>query len=416
MNNQWLVVLILVIVGVIGLLAFLKLIRWLIHRGFVIADRAPHLKMETLFNSWMNDKDVEVADLVKRKADDESIELLRKELVEIEEQSKTAQNPLIPLRTAIMDAVDYYYLLKGFLEADEQTRHKYYGRELCEDADMAARTGLKYMFMYKILRYYSFLKYNDAIVNEGEDDWFTFYTWIAGNRAKAQKQFYTKEDKLTYGFLFKGYSDHMKGFRKTCLDARPRTPIRGEGPEKEPWLRASIKPEEKPEVPDTPLASSLNDQQVDRLTSLMENRFLKICKGELYVVHNVPPLNPDDAFYLDAGLLLIFLAKNLENPNDCEVYGRRIIESVLRKHKGDLTTEELNKAFNNAWDAVRLYRKTYEENNDLILTISIGAAAVFDIPPDKVYEKGLIAPIVNKIMEDSSDLINEIKYIVRRIQ
>lgn len=101
---------------------------------------------------------------------------MRNELLEIEEESRKAEDPLVPLRTAIMTAVDTSLLSETIMNLDDRLRKKaqsQLGESFTDD-----KLGWSYLagnFMCGILRQYSLLKYDDA----AKDDWFTCYVEAA---------------------------------------------------------------------------------------------------------------------------------------------------------------------------------------------------------------------------------------------
>lgn len=147
-----------------------------------------NLTMQRAWDYWtrnknrLSDEDRRIAELAEERLSESAVENIRRELLEVEEKSNKAEDPLIPLRAAIMDAVDTSLLNKALTELDDDGRKKVQGRlgDLYTD-EIFSWGYLTKSFLCRILRWYSSLKYGDA----GERDWFTSYREIADRRARS---------------------------------------------------------------------------------------------------------------------------------------------------------------------------------------------------------------------------------------
>lgn len=142
--------------------------------------------MQRAWDYWMknenrlSNEDRRIVELAEERLSESTIENIRQELLEIEERSNKAEDPLIPLRAAIMDAVDTSLLNKALTELDDEARKKVQGQlgDLYTD-EIFSWGYLTKSFLCRILRWYSALKYGDA----AEGDWFASYREIAVQRA-----------------------------------------------------------------------------------------------------------------------------------------------------------------------------------------------------------------------------------------
>ena len=144
------------------------------------------LTMQGAWDYWMKnrnrlpDEDRQIVALAEERLSESAIESIHKELLELEKKLNKAEDPLIPLRAATMDAVDTSLLNKAFANLDEKDRKKVRGKlgELYTD-EIFTWGYLTKSFLCRILRWYSSVKYGDA----AENDWFASYLEIAEHRA-----------------------------------------------------------------------------------------------------------------------------------------------------------------------------------------------------------------------------------------
>ncbi len=187
-----------------------------------------NLTMQQAWDFWMNNRGQasgesrQIASLVRNKLSRDQIALIREELLDTEVLSKTAANPLIPLREAIMNAVNRSVFTAAVMELDGAQRERVERRLSCTEDALAAE-HLSNRLMLNILRFYSVTKYDDG----AEKDWFTFYldaacanvgnvmTMLGGGVVKA---------KATVRLLG---PHHLvaEGLRQQLLYSPPRTPF-----------------------------------------------------------------------------------------------------------------------------------------------------------------------------------------------
>jgi len=204
-----------------------------IHQIKSAKPRVPALTMQEAWDFWIKNKDElhednrRIVDLVQRKFTASAIENLREDLMEIERASKEAANPLVLLRTAIMDAVDMSLLNNAIIELDEEVRKEVQARlgDKFRDEDL----GFGFLggsFTCQVLRWYSSLKYDDG----SADDWFAWYTDVAqasvGNTVEMLKKHAKGGSPRFEAVLHKTWRQVMDQARPFVLEAPRKTPIR----------------------------------------------------------------------------------------------------------------------------------------------------------------------------------------------
>ncbi len=193
---------------------------------------APGLTIQEAWDYWWYNKDQlsetnqRIVDLVQRKFDPSAIEKIREELYEIEEVSNKAAEPLIPLRKAIMDAVDTSFINEAILNLDEKVKKKIQntlGDQFSDD--MLVWGYLTGNIMSGILRWYSWQKYGDA----SEDDWYTCYIEVskenANNTAQMLKEHAANEGAQFHAILYKPWKQAMEQLREKLLKVPIQTPV-----------------------------------------------------------------------------------------------------------------------------------------------------------------------------------------------
>lgn len=171
-----------------------------------------------------------VVDFVQHKLAPSTVESLRNKLLKVEADSLKAKEPLVPLRAAIMDAVDMGLLYEAILGEDDQVKkaaQAELGSEFTQDKlDWGYITGT---FASHLLRVYSGLKYDDVAA----DDWFSYY--VAEARARTQALISFLKERATGGtgtvgaMLWKAWPEAMAQLRvgrEKLLSFPRKTPIR----------------------------------------------------------------------------------------------------------------------------------------------------------------------------------------------
>ncbi len=229
-----------------------------VFRYFLRKERAgsqrPGLTMQQAWDHWMTKLedlavgDRQIVEQMKSRLAESAIENVKKELFEIEKRSKEAEDPLIPLRTALMDAVDTSLLNHSLSQLKVETKkilHTQLG-ELYTD-EVFLWGYLTRSFMCGILRWYSSLKYDDA----GEDDWFTYYTQIAKERTQnvvETLQCLENGDGEVAGvraLIKKAYDEQVADqLRQYLVKAPKRTPILTPGDKKAGEKKTGEKPDQ----------------------------------------------------------------------------------------------------------------------------------------------------------------------------
>ncbi len=158
-----------------------------IYHGKRVKPSGADMTMRGAWDYWiknkteLSDDNRRIVDLVQCKFADSAIEKMRNELFEIEEESKKATDPLVPLRRAIMDALDTSLLNEAIKNLDGEVRKKVEGKlGNLYTAEIILWGYLANEFKCSILRWYSLVKYDDA----SADDWFTYYVKITKGRAR----------------------------------------------------------------------------------------------------------------------------------------------------------------------------------------------------------------------------------------
>lgn len=232
-------------VSLILALVFLLVLYWAF-RFFLRKRRTgpqkPGLTMQQAWDHWMSKiEDLPVGDRhiveeMKSRLTESAIENVKKELFKIEKGSKEAEDPLVPLRTALMDAFDTSLLNHSLSQLKVETKkilHAQLGDLYTDEVFLWGY--LTRSFMCGILRWYSSLKYDDA----GEDDWFTYYTQIAKQRTKNVVEtlqcLETGDGEITgvRGLIKKAYEEQVADPLQQYLVKAPRkTPILKPGEKK----------------------------------------------------------------------------------------------------------------------------------------------------------------------------------------
>lgn len=224
-------------IGTIALALFIPLI--LISDRFVNQNQpkknepphSPKITMQQALDIWMNRSEKlppdcrEIADLVQKKLYCNEIDEIQKELLDIEALSKMADNPLVPLREAIMNSVNRSLFTAAIINLDYERKAKIQ-RKLAYTDDMLGFEHLSNLFIYNILRFYSIKKYNDGAA----EDWFTYYVRTAHSSVETKiAAFSSGMSKARRSVMFSGtrqlVAHHLK---EKLLHAPPGTPFEKE--------------------------------------------------------------------------------------------------------------------------------------------------------------------------------------------
>ncbi|MFH1146663.1 MAG: hypothetical protein V1736_03035 [Pseudomonadota bacterium] len=193
---------------------------------------SPRMTMQQALDMWMNSREKlppdcrELADLVQTKLYWNEINEIHKELLDIESLSKMADNPLIPLREAIMNSVNRSLFTAAIMNLDYERKNRIQ-RKLAYTDDMLGFEHVSNLFIYNILRFYSMKKYNDGAA----EDWFTFYVKTAHSSVMTKiAAFSSGMSKAGRSTVFSGtrqlVAHHIK---EKLLHAPPGMPFGKEG-------------------------------------------------------------------------------------------------------------------------------------------------------------------------------------------
>ena len=251
-----------------------------------------------------------------------------------------------------------------------------------------------------VLRAYSGLRYGDS----SNDDWYAFYLEVAKLNSEHWVNLVEKgrEGESWRAVMINPMKQLMKETRENMLVYPPRTPVQELAQEPEP-------PEPQP-------LEVLTEEQINQLASVMEERFLRLLNGELYVVKDLPPVSPRGAFQLDAGLLFNFIAERLRNPDDTDKHWRKVIEITCRKYKNDLDSQDLHELL----DTAHVFREAWIESKEqgpLAQVLAMGAALAFDFKPSEdgqftSDESNLVAFAGAEMVKDAGQLFDQVNEIL----
>lgn len=168
--------------------------------------------------------------LVKEKCSHEDLLPIQERLAKIEIEANREENPLIPIRRAIMEEVDISTYEEALVELPQDMRQKIYDKfnksgVACSKI-MSNTLWLYSQVMCGVLRFYSLMKYDDA----GEDDWFTHYVKMAHSHAKATvsmlEKSVTGEDGQIEAWLHKEWDKLLPQIKESMLRYRPREKVK----------------------------------------------------------------------------------------------------------------------------------------------------------------------------------------------
>lgn len=168
--------------------------------------------------------------LVKGKCSHEHLLATQERLARIEIEANSEENPLIPIRRAIMEEVDISTYEEALVELSQDMRQKIYdklnkGGTACSKI-MSNTLWVDSQVMCGVLRFYSLMNYDDA----GEDDWFTYYVKVAHSHAKATVSMLAKsvtgEDIQIEALLYKEWNKLLPQIKESMLRYRPREKVK----------------------------------------------------------------------------------------------------------------------------------------------------------------------------------------------
>lgn len=216
------------------------------------------------------------------------------------ETALAAEEPLVELRRAIMEATDRFVMEETLYRPEAGNE----GRERLSPGSVAvAEAG--------VLRCYAMLRFADY----APEDWYTHYLRVAEmnarNVAAMLDQALSGEASTIEAALHEPMTRAMKEARDSLLRHPPQTPVRRSA---------------RLVAPQLPSRRSPDRRQIDRLTDLMSERFERLFAGQTVQLENGSLLSPAAALRVDAALLYVLLANEFRRPTEA---WRRIIEEAL---------------------------------------------------------------------------------------
>ena len=374
------------------------------------AQGAPRVPDCTMLEAWdyyvehgpqLSEKDARIIRLTLTKFVPSDIEKLKEDLCKKERESLEADNPLILLRTQIMDMTDFICISNVVEKVTDETLRNELLKSLGYDTlEALSADYVITAFGGGVLRIYAGLHYGDS----SNDDWYAFYLKVARLNSDHLIGLFEKGKKgeSWRAVMIKPMRQLMKETREKMLAYPPRTPVQELA--------------EEPEPPEPQPLEVLTEEQINQLASVMEERFLRLLNGELYVVKDLPPVNPPGAFQLDAGLLFNFIAERLRNPDDTDKHWRKVIEITCRKYKNDLDSQDLHELLETA----QVFREAWIESKDqgpLAQVLAMGAALAFDFKPSEdgqftSDESNLVAFAGAEMVKDAGQLFDQVNEIL----
>lgn len=164
---------------------------------------APGVKMDELFELMLNNPDKiheslrKESEIIRDKFDPTYLDNIRKEFLELEEESLKAENPLVPLRKSIMTFLDISIICEEMANIkEEELRNKVYEKliDIMHIEYLKGQPTTEHLlaaeviinnFGVNLVRYYSSFKYSDSSEND----------WLAG---------YQEASRATFRYLVEG--------------------------------------------------------------------------------------------------------------------------------------------------------------------------------------------------------------------
>ena len=292
-------------------------------------------------------------------------------------QALAAPSSLEMLRKTIMDSTDRFVLeesMSGAAAADGPAETEYLQEVL--------RAGA--------LRCFSMLRFEDY----AENDWYTHYLKMAemnaGNVAGMVRKAVAGESTSLETSLHDALTGTMRQVRGALLRYPPRTAVQ----------RA-----DRLADPDTPSRPYPSQEQVDRLTHVMSDRFEKLFSGQVYRFDGGPPLNPAESFQVDAAILYALLALQFKHPDDG---WRQIMNKALGSYREAMQNEEA------LLETGRRFHRVWVENRQrgpLDAVLKTSWESLIEAPPDAGTRDA--RSLARGMTEDASILVGAIDEVVK---
>jgi len=167
--------------------------------------------------------------LVKEKWSHEDLLAIQEQLAKIEIEANREENPLIPIRRAIMEEVDIITYEEALVELSQDVRQKIWDK-LNKSGTACSNILSNTMWVYSqvmcgVLRSYSFVLYDDI----GEDDWFAYCLKVTRSYAKVTvsmlEKSVTGEDPQVEALLYKEWNKLLPQIKESMLRYRPREKV-----------------------------------------------------------------------------------------------------------------------------------------------------------------------------------------------
>lgn len=321
-------------------------------------------------------RDRRVIDRVAR-LDGETSKHLADSLGETVEQALAAPNPQAALRKAVMDATDRFVMADSLTGADRDRAESEMSDEEFEGSLEAG-----------ILRCFAMLRFRDF----AKDDWYAHYLSVAEMNCKnvasmVQKTVRGEQSSLETS-LHDSLSHTMRQVRQALLHY----------PSQKPVTRS-----DRLTTDDAAPRAFPSQHEIDQLTNVMRLRFEKLFSGQMYRVENGAPVNPVDAFQVDAALLYTVLSLYYRRHEDA---WRKIMDEALGSHKEAMADEakllEMGREFKVVW--------VKNEQGGPLRQVLETAARTFERPAAAGSAEPTI--VANRMIEDAGFLVRSIREII----
>jgi hypothetical protein len=308
------------------------------------------------------------------RGDREAAEKLRETLSGTVDNALSAADPLVVLRLAIMDATDRFVTAEALYGAEDSGGDKPETRAEADYLPSVVEAG--------VLRCFSMLRFEDF----GKQDWYSHYLKMAEMNSKNVAGMVRKtvrgESSSIEVALHDPLMDTMREVRNVLLHHPPRTPV-----DRDDRLAHR-------EAPAQPYPSQ---QQIDRLTAIMSERFEKLFSGMVYQPGAGATLDLAGAFQVDAGLLYTLLAVNFRHPTEG---WRQIMDKSLGRHRDAMQNEE--KLLEIGRECHRVWLKNAQEG-PLNAALQTSCRIAFEGPE---------AALASSMIEDAGLLVGAIQRVV----
>lgn len=219
------------VLGFIFVVAVLVLIiaHFTVSRSAKAAPRIPDCTMQEAWDYYvkngtrLSEKDARIIRLTLTKFAPSDIERLKEDLRKTERESLEADDPLIPLRTEIMDVTDSICFSNVVPKlTDETLRDELLQTLGYETLEALSADYVISAFAGGVLRAYSGLRYGDSSSN----DWYAFYLKVAKLNSDHWVNLVEKgKDESWRAVMINPMKQLMKETRENLLVYPPRTPV-----------------------------------------------------------------------------------------------------------------------------------------------------------------------------------------------